>query len=258
VRDIDEAKKLKVVQSEIVFEDATFSYPNQKENVFHKFNLTIPSGQSVGLVGTSGAGKTTITKLLLRFANLNSGKILVDDQDIAKVTQNSLRGGIAYVPQEPVLFHRSIYENIAYANPDATKEEVLRASEKAHVGEFIQALSDGYDTIVGERGVKLSGGQKQRVAIARAFLKNSPILLLDEATSALDSVSEELIQDALFELMKGKTVIVVAHRLSTVQRLDRILVIEEGEIIEDGNHQGLLDKNELYAKFWQKQTRRFE
>ena len=258
IKDIPNANKLKTTNGEVEFRGVTFSYPNQKENIFYKFNLTIPAGQSVGLVGTSGAGKTTITKLLLRFANLNSGEILVDGQDIAKVTQDSLRDNIAYVPQEPVLFHRSIYENIAYANPDATREEVLEASEKAHVDEFVQTLSGGYDTMVGERGVKLSGGQKQRVAIARAFLKNSPILLLDEATSALDSVSEELIQDALFKLMRGKTVIVVAHRLSTVQRLDRILVIEEGKIMEDGNHQGLLNKNELYAKFWEKQTRRFE
>ncbi len=257
IKDIKNAKKLKVIKGEIVFQNTTFSYPNQKENIFNSFNLKIPAGQRVGLVGTSGAGKTTITKLLLRFIDLDKGKILVDEQNIAKVTQNSLRNNISYVPQEPVLFHRSIYENIAYANPTASKKEILEASKKAHVDEFVQTLEGGYDTLVGERGVKLSGGQKQRMAIARAFLKNAPILVLDEATSALDSVSEELIQDALFNLMKGKTVIVVAHRLSTVQRLDRILVIEDGEIREDGSHQKLLQKNGLYKNFWKKQTRRF-
>jgi ATP-binding cassette subfamily B protein len=259
VQDIKGAKKLKVSQGEIIFQDTVFSYPNQKENVFNKFNLTIPAGQTVRLVGTSGAGKTTITKILLRFLDLDSGKILIDKQDISKITQDSLRNSISYVPQEPVLFHRSIYENIAYAKPGATEKEVLEAAKKAHVDEFVQTLERGYDTMVGERGVKLSGGQKQRVAIARAFLKNAPILVLDEATSALDSVSEELIQDALFKLMKNKTVIVVAHRLSTIQRLDRILVIEEGEIVEDGTHQELLQKkNGLYAGFWKKQTRIFE
>jgi ATP-binding cassette subfamily B protein len=256
VQDIEGAKKLKVSQGEIVFQDTVFSYPNQKENVFNKFNLTIPAGQTVGLVGTSGAGKTTITKLLLRFSNLNSGKILIDNQDISKITQDSLRSQIGYVPQEPVLFHRSIYENIAYANPQATKEEVLKASKKAHVDEFVKTLEKGYQTMVGERGVKLSGGQKQRVAIARAFLKNAPILVLDEATSALDSISEEFIQDALFKLMKDKTVIVVAHRLSTIQKLNRILVIEEGEIKEDGTHQELLEKDKLYAGFWKRQSER--
>ncbi len=258
IKDVRNAKKLKVVKGEIVFQDTTFSYPNQKENVFNRFNLKIPAGQRVGLVGTSGAGKTTITKLLLRFIDLDKGKILIDGQDIAKVTQNSLRKSISYVPQEPVLFHRSIYENIAYANPKAKKEEVIKVSKKAYVDEFVQTLEKGYDTLVGERGVKLSGGQKQRVAIARAFLKNAPILVLDEATSALDSVSEELIQDALFKLMENKTVIVVAHRLSTVQRLDRILVIEDGEIKEDGSHQELLRKGGLYKNFWKKQTERFE
>jgi len=252
------AKKLKVSQGEIIFREATFSYPNQRGNVFNKFNLKIPAGQRVGLVGTSGAGKTTITKLLLRFIDLKSGQILVDNQDISQVTQDSLRNNIAYVPQEPVLFHRSIYENIAYARPNAKKEEILEASRKAHVDEFVQTLAQGYDTMVGERGVKLSGGQKQRVAVARAFLKNAPILVLDEATSALDSVSEELIQDALFKLMENKTVIVVAHRLSTIQRLDRILVVEDGEIVEDGTHQGLLKQNGLYKKFWEKQTERFK
>ncbi len=257
IKDVKNAQKLKVTKGEIVFQNTTFSYPNQKENVFNRFNLKIPAGQRVGLVGTSGAGKTTITKLLLRFIDLDKGKILIDGQNIAKVTQNSLRNNISYVPQEPVLFHRSIYENIAYANPKAGRKKVLEASKKAHVDEFVQTLEKGYDTLVGERGVKLSGGQKQRVAIARAFLKNAPILVLDEATSALDSVSEELIQDALFKLMEGKTVIVVAHRLSTVQRLDRILVIEDGEIKEDGSHQELLQKNGLYKNFWKKQTRRF-
>ncbi len=258
IKDVKNARKLKVTKGEIVFQDTTFSYPNQKGNVFNKFNLKIPAGQRVGLVGTSGAGKTTITKLLLRFIDLDKGKILIDGQDIAKVTQNSLRNNISYVPQEPVLFHRSIYENIAYANPKAKRGEVMEASRKAHVDEFVKTLEKGYDTLVGERGVKLSGGQKQRVAIARAFLKNAPILVLDETTSALDSVSEELIQDALFKLMENKTVIVVAHRLSTVQRLDRILVIEDGEIKEDGSHQELLQKDGLYKNFWKKQTERFE
>jgi len=254
IKDIKGAKDLKVENGEIVFDKAVFSHPNQKENVFNKFSLTIPAGQTVGLVGTSGAGKTTITKLLLRFIDLDSGRIKIDNQNIAKVTQDSLRENIAYVPQEPVLFHRSIYDNIAYANPRATKKEVLEASKKAHVDEFVQTLEQGYDTMVGERGVKLSGGQKQRVAVARAFLKNAPILVLDEATSALDSVSEELIQDALFKLMEKKTVIVVAHRLSTIQRLNRILVIEEGQVMEDGSHEELLAQEGLYRKFWDRQT----
>ncbi len=257
VQDVKNAQKIKIKTGEIMFQEATFSYPNQKEIIFNKFNLKIPAGQKVGLVGTSGAGKTTITKLILRFSNLNSGKILIDNQDVSQITQESLRENIAYVPQEPILFHRSIYENIAYARPNASKKDIMEASKKAYADNFIKTLENGYETTVGERGVKLSGGQKQRIALARAFLKDTPILILDEATSALDSVSEELIQNALFKLMQDKTVIVVAHRLSTIKKMDRILVIEEGEIEEDGTHQELIKQSGQYQKFWKKQTAKF-
>lgn len=257
VKNIENSKKIKIKNGEIIFKNISFSYPKQEEKIFNKLSLTIPAGQQLGLVGTSGSGKTTITKLILRFTNLNSGKILIDKQDISQVSQDSLRESIAYVPQEPVLFHRSIYENIAYAKKGVTKKEVFSATKKAHADEFIQKLENGYETLVGERGVKLSGGQRQRVALARAFLKNAPILILDEATAALDSVSEKFIQDALFKLMKNKTVIVVAHRLSTIQSLDRILVIENGEIVEDGDHQNLIQKKGIYQAFWEKQTTKF-
>ena len=210
------------------------------------------------MVGISGSGKTTLTKLLLRFADVQAGEILIDGQDIKSVHQVSLRENIAYVPQETALFHRSISENIAYARPDASQKEIERAAKLANAHEFVKDLPDGYDTLVGERGIKLSGGQRQRIAIARAILKDAPILVLDEATSALDSESEALIQDALEKLMKGRTSIVVAHRLSTVASMDRIVVLDNGKIIEQGSHEELLKKkNGAYHKLWSRQSGAF-
>jgi ATP-binding cassette subfamily B protein len=206
------------------------------------------------VVGHSGSGKTTLTRLLLRFSDIESGAIMIDGQDIGNVTQKSLRESIAYVPQEPMLFHRSLRENIAYGKPNATMKEITAAAEKANALEFIKKLPDGFETTVGERGVKLSGGQRQRIAIARAILKDAPILVLDEATSALDSDSEKLIQDALSKLMKGRTSIVVAHRLSTIAKLDRIIVLEDGQIAEQGSHDELLKQKGTYAKLWAHQS----
>lgn len=230
----------------------TFLYGENK--VFNEFDLTIPAGQRVGLVGPSGAGKTTFVSLLLRQHELSSGAILIDGQNIAEVTQDSLRENIAVVPQEPLLFHRTIRENIAYGKPDATDNEVMAVARLAKAHEFIKDLAQGYDTLVGERGIKLSGGQKQRVAIARAMLKDAPILVLDEATSALDSESEVVIQQALHKLMEGKTVIAIAHRLSTLREMDRIIVLEGGKIVEDGSHDSLLKYGGVYARLWEHQA----
>ena len=217
-------------------------------------SLSIAGGERIGLAGLSGGGKTTLTKLLLRFADSNKGTITIDGQDITKVSQHSLRENIAYVPQEPYLFHRSLRENIAYGRQDATDQEIYTAIDQANARDFVDTLPDGLNTVVGERGVKLSGGQRQRIAIARAILKDAPILILDEATSALDSESEKLIQDALETLMSNKTSIVVAHRLSTIARLDRIIVLENGKIIEDGSHGKLLKEQGVYAKLWSHQS----
>lgn len=252
ITDAPNAKNLKVQKAEIVWQDVDFSYEEQQ--VFKSFNLTIEPGQRVGLVGQSGAGKTTFVSLLLRQHDIDGGEIMIDGQNIATVTQDSLRKNIAVVPQEPLLFHRSIKENILYGKPNATKKEMIEVAKKAQAHDFIMALPDGYDTLVGERGVKLSGGQKQRVAIARAMLKDAPILVLDEATSALDSESEVAIQKALESLMKGKTVIAVAHRLSTLRKMDRILVMEDGKIIEDGSHDKLAQADGTYQKLWQHQA----
>ena len=234
----------------------TFTHDEgQGDTLFHDFSLTVNPGEKIGLVGSSGSGKTTLTKLLLRFADIDSGEIAIDGQDIAEVTQASLREQIAYVPQEPLLFHRSVRENIAYGRPDATDTEIEKAAKKAGAYDFIVNLQDGFDTLVGERGVKLSGGQRQRIAIARAILKNAPILILDEATSALDSESEALIQKSLETLMKNRTSIVIAHRLSTIAKLDRIIVLENGRIVEDGTHDQLLAKKRgVYAKLWARQS----
>ena len=242
---------------DIMLKDVTFWYPEKtaNESLFEHLNLHIKPGEKVGLVGPSGGGKTTITKLLLRFMDIQSGAILVDEQDIAKVRQAQVRKSISYVPQEPLLFHRSLFENIRYGQPRATDEAVYAAARKAHAHDFINKLPQGYETLVGERGVKLSGGQRQRVAIARAMLKNAPILVLDEATSALDSEAESLIQDALWTLMKSKTAVVIAHRLSTIQKMDRILVLDDGKIVEEGTHKQLLKKKTgLYAKLWAHQS----
>lgn len=250
--DVPNAQPLRVTHGDIEWKDVTFTYGAQ--TVFEDFNLRIPTGQRVGLVGQSGAGKTTFVSLLLRQIDVQQGRIMIDGQDIAGVTQESLRDHIAIVPQEPILFHRSIKENIAYGNPNATDEDIYEVARRAEAHEFITALSHGYETLVGERGIKLSGGQKQRIAIARAMLKNAPILLLDEATSALDSESEVAIQKALHELMGGKTVIAIAHRLSTLREMDRIIVLEKGKIIEDGSHESLVHTKGTYARLWKHQA----
>lgn len=250
-------KALKVTKSAIDFKDITFKHHDARTALFKDFSLEVKPGERVGLVGVSGSGKTTLTKLLLRFADVNEGEIDIDSQNIRYVTQKTLREAIAYVPQETSLFHRTIAENIAYGRPDASQKEIERAAKLANADEFIKELPNGYDTLVGERGVKLSGGQRQRVAIARAILKDAPILVLDEATSALDSESEALIQGALRELMKGRTCIVIAHRLSTVAHLDRIVVLEKGKIVEQGTHRQLLNAGGSYSKLWSRQSGAF-
>ncbi len=247
------------VKGTVAFENVTYIYKNNNTKVLDNFSLMIPAGQKVAVVGSSGAGKTTLVRLLMRLFNLNSGSITIDSVDIANITQENLREQIAFVPQDPVLFHRTLMENIRYGRRDATDEEVLHAAHLAHCDDFIDALPRGYETYVGERGVKLSGGERQRVAIARAILKNAPILILDEATSSLDSHSEALIQDALQKLIKGKTTIVIAHRLSTIREMDRIIVVENGQIIEDGTHDELKDKKDgLYKKLWDLQAGGFK
>ena len=259
VEDVPGAKDLVVTDGLIEFKDLDFLYTDSgtPSEVFRNFSMTIEPGQRVGLVGRSGSGKTTLTRLLLRLTDIQRGTILIDGQDISKVTQVSLRRQIAYVPQEPLLFHRTIRENIAYGRPDATDEEVHRAAEEANALEFIEKLPDGFETITGERGVKLSGGQRQRIAIARAILTNAPLLILDEATSALDSESERLIQAALANLMKDRTSIVIAHRLSTVASLDRIVVLKDGQIVEDGTHHDLIGGDGEYAALWARQSGAF-
>lgn len=254
VNDKPGAKILKDINPEILMQNISFCYNDSSEKVIKDLDLSIEAGEKIGLIGHSGAGKTTITNLLLRFADVNSGAILIDGHDIRDITQESLRLNIAYVPQEPMLFHRSLRENIAYGKINATDKEILKAAKQANALEFIERLPHGLDTTVGERGVKLSGGQRQRIAIARAILKDAPILVLDEATSALDSESEQLIQDALAKLMKGRTSIVIAHRLSTIAKLDRIVVLSDGKIIEQGSHNELLAIDGIYAKLWAHQS----
>lgn len=238
---------------DVRFETVNFTHAGARQ-LFHGLDLHVPSGAKVGLVGRSGGGKTTITQLLLRLMDLQSGTIRIGGQDIARLRQADLRSLIAYVPQEPAMFHRTLSENIRFARPEATDEEILRAAEAAHVTEFVDALPEGMDTLIGERGVKLSGGQRQRVALARAILRDAPILLLDEATSALDSESESLVQQALWELMDGRTALVVAHRLSTVAGMDRLVVLDHGRIVEEGTHEQLLCAQGAYAQLWRHQS----
>ncbi|MFH1546018.1 MAG: ABC transporter ATP-binding protein [Patescibacteria group bacterium] len=255
VADAKGAKNLEVRKGEIELRNVNFRYSNQQRAIFKNLSLKIKAGEKIALVGRSGGGKTTFVKLLQRLHDLNSGKIEIDRQDISQITQKSLRRAIGLVPQDPILFHRSLAENISYGRPQSTLPEIRAAARLAHADEFISKLPKKYDTLVGERGVKLSGGERQRVAIARAMLADTPILILDEATSSLDSVSEKLIQDALKKLMEGKTVIIVAHRLSTIRSADRILVFENGKIIEEGTHFQLLRRDEgIYRKLFELQA----
>ena len=250
IEDAPDAKPLKLQSGQIDLSDISFAFENDRP-VLQDFSLSIAGGEKVALVGPSGAGKSTITRLLLRLHDPRAGAIRIDGQDLREVTQESLRRAISYVPQEPALFHRTLSENIAYGRPSATEEEIIEAAKRAHCHEFISGLPLGYDTLVGERGIKLSGGERQRIAIARAILKDAPILILDEATSSLDSESEALIQAAFAELMVGKTVIAIAHRLSTIMKMDRIIVMEGGQVVLTGTHEELLSQgSNLYKKLW--------
>ncbi len=252
IEDPVKPEKCLIDKGHIVFENVSFEYKDGS-HVFKNFNLEIKPGQKVGFVGHSGSGKTTITNLLLRFEDVQKGAVKIDGQDIRLIKQDDLRKNISYVPQEPALFHRTLSENIGYGKPNAKQKDILLASKKAHAHEFIKDFKDGYETLVGERGVKLSGGQRQRVAIARVMLKDAPILVLDEATSSLDSISENLIQKAFDEAMKGRTTLVIAHRLSTIEKMDRIIVLDKGKIVEDGTHAELLTKEGYYFKLWRAQ-----
>jgi ATP-binding cassette subfamily B protein len=256
--DAPEAIPLKIQEAAISFEQVSFSYKNQTTPFYENLSVKIAGSEKVALIGYSGSGKSTFVKLIQRLYDIDSGKIMIDDQDIKSITKKSLRAAIAVVPQEAILFHRSIAENIAYAKPDATQEEIEQAARQAYAHDFIMALPDGYQTQVGERGTKLSGGERQRITIARAILSNCPILVLDEATSSLDSVSEDLIQKALNNLMTGRTIIIIAHRLSTIQTVDRILVFSQGKIIEQGSQEELLaDVNSHYRKIYASQFNGF-
>jgi len=254
IQNVKKATDLKISKGDIEFKNVVFRF-NESKDVLNNINCKIKSGEKVALIGTSGAGKTTFVRLILRLYNLTGGQILIDDQDISQTTQESLRQNISLVPQDPILFHRTLKENIRYGNQEATDEEVIHASKLAHCDEFIHTLPLKYDTMVGERGIKLSGGERQRIAIARAILKNAPILILDEATSSLDSHSEALIQKALNNLMKKCTTIVIAHRLSTIRKMDRIIVMEDGKIAEEGTHDDLSNRQSgIYKDLWDLQV----
>lgn len=254
VKDPKHPEPVSIKNGQIDFKNVDFKYADAGSEVLTGLNLQIKSGQKIGLVGHSGSGKSTLTRLLMRFADLKDGEILIDGQNIANLKQESLRSNLAFVPQEPILFHRSLMENIRYGRTDATDKEVYQAAKLAHASDFIDDLPGGYQTLVGERGIKLSGGEKQRVAIARAMLSKAPVLILDEATSALDSKSEKLITSALDDLMKNRTTIIIAHRLSTIRKMDRILVMKNGQIIEDGTHESLVKKKGEYAELWKHQS----
>lgn len=257
ITDPTKPKKFANVKGDINLKNITFAY-DKGQPVFKDFSLKIPAGQKIGVVGLSGAGKSTLTKLLLRFNDVSTGRVLIDNIDIREVAQTELRKNIAYVPQEPLLFHASIKQNVLLGRPEASDNQVKQALESSHAMHFINQLSEGVNSVVGERGVKLSGGQKQRIAIARAVLRHSPIIILDEATSALDSESEQIIKDSFAEILKGKTALVIAHRLSTLSNMDRIVVIEDGKCIEDGTHKSLLAKGGAYAKLWKRQLKHLE
>lgn len=252
--DDPEASELVATEGEIIFSQVDFTYGAEDESIFRDLDLTIKAGEKLGLVGPSGAGKSSLISILLRQQEIQCGAIKIDGQDISKVTQKSLRENISIVPQSASLFHRTVRENIAYGKIDATDEEVFEVAKKARIHDFIESLPEGYDTMVGERGTRLSGGQRQRIVIARAMLKNAPILILDEATSALDSENEIEIQRALKVLIEGKTVIAIAHRLSALREMDRIIVMEHGQITEDGIHQELTKAGGTYQNLWQKQV----
>ena len=254
VVDAETAQPFAPVDFGVELREVTFRYAPTQPLLFDGFSLRIEPGSKVGLVGRSGGGKTTLTRLLLRFADIESGQILIGGQPIDRVPQSALRSAIGYVPQDPSMFHRTIADNIRFGRPEASDADVSRAAGLAHAAEFIEALPAGYQTLVGERGVKLSGGQRQRVAIARAILKDAPILVLDEATSSLDSESEALIQDALWTLMANRTAIVIAHRLSTVRRMDQLVVLDRGRIVERGPHDALLARGGIYASLWAHQS----
>lgn len=260
IKDKPNASELKVTKGNIVFKDVNFNYDNRVDDpIIEQLNLNIKPGEKIGLVGRSGAGKSTLINLLLRFYDLKSGQIIIDNQDIRNVTQDSLRSQIGMVTQDTSLLHRSVRENLLYGNPTASEEQMYQAAKQAEADKFIVTLRDaqgrmGYDAYVGERGIKLSGGQRQRIAIARVMLKNAPILLLDEATSALDSEVELAIQHSLYQLMEAKTVIAIAHRLATIAAMDRLIVLDQGKIIEQGSHQELLALNGLYAQLWKHQS----
>ena len=253
VTDIENAPDLKVTQGEVKFDNVTFAYPG-KEAVLKNINFTLKPGQKIAIVGPSGAGKSTLAKLLFRFYDISSGQISIDQQDIKLFTQDSVRSAMGVVPQDPVMFNESIYYNIAYGRSGATEAEVKRAAELSFIDSFIDSLPQGYDTLVGERGLKLSGGEKQRLAIARVLLKNPQILIFDEATSALDSYSEKMVQKALVSLAHKHSTIVIAHRLSTIVDADQIIVLDNGTIAEQGKHQDLLDLNGKYARLWEIQA----
>jgi len=255
VEDRPDAKPIHIGKGEIVFDHVTFQYGAHATPLYDDFSVTIKPGERVGLVGHSGSGKTTFVKLIQRLYDIRSGAIRIDGQNIADVTQASLRGQIAIVQQEPILFHRTLAENIAYGRPDASRREIEQAAKQASAHDFIMSLPKGYETMVGERGVKLSGGERQRVAIARAFLADAPVLILDEATSSLDSESEVQIQRAMERLMEGRTTLVIAHRLSTVRALDRLLVFDKGRIVEEGDHQALIRLNDgIYRRLFERQA----
>jgi len=256
VKDEANAQKLQVFAGAVELSNVQFRF-HEGQSVLNGINLKINAGERIALIGPSGAGKSTFVRLLLRLYDIDDGMICVDGQNIRRVTQSSLRESISFVPQDPILFHRTLKENIKYGKTNASDEEIIHAAKMAHCHEFISTLPHGYDTYVGERGIKLSGGERQRVAIARAILKNAPILILDEATSSLDSQSEVLIQEALEALMKNKTVIVIAHRLSTIRKMNRIIVLDKGNIIEEGTHDLLLTRNGMYAKLWSLQSHGF-
>ncbi len=261
VKDPVKPAKFDHVRGQIEFRNVSFSYDNDKEEgqestpVFRDFSLTIPAGQKIGIVGLSGAGKSTLAKLLLRFSDVDAGQVLIDNTDIRDVRQTDLRRQISYVPQEPLLLHASIRDNVILSDPNANDKEIKRALQTSHAASFVNQLPDGENSIVGERGVKLSGGQKQRVAIARAVLQDAPIMVLDEATSALDSDSEQIIKNSFSEILRSKTAVVIAHRLSTLSDMDRIIVIEKGRLAEDGTHDELLKKNGVYARLWKRQLK---